>query len=201
MTSLQRDLNELRTMVINGQNNEIKNKIKEQIHIYNMFNNMLNQYRMEMDNIIMEYNKRSSSKNIIKCIDDDKKHTLLYDKNTDTYSFNINGTIIKGNIGNIFNTNDKNAYNVIECNNDDCKRIKCINDILHRNFFNTSWTYNINSNYTRNIGGKDTIIEDLNRMTLSEKKREYNLRASQLIHDILVLDKLIININDEEKNI
>ena len=33
MTSLQKDLSELRSMVINGQNNEIKNKIKEQINI------------------------------------------------------------------------------------------------------------------------------------------------------------------------
>lgn len=197
MTSLKKDLNELRNMIHNNHNNELKGKIKEQIHIYNMFNNMLDQYRTELNAIINEYNNKSNN-SIFKCMDDNMNNVIHYDKESDTYNVNINGSIIKGNIGNIYNYKDDEVKNTIECDYENCKRIKCIHNIHHRNFYNNSWTYNINNKHTRNIGGKNTIIEDLNRMSLKEKKQEYNLRSSQMIHDILILDKLIVNINDEE---
>ena len=138
MTSLQKDLSELRSMVINGQNNEIKNKIKEQINIYNIFNNMLNQYKLEMNSIIMEYNKKTQSKNVIKCINDNNKYNFIYDKNNNAYSININGIVIKGNLGKIYNINDKNIINTVVCNNSSCKRNKCIHNTLNRNYFNNS---------------------------------------------------------------
>lgn len=196
MTSLQKDLSELRSMVINGQNNEIKNKIKEQINIYNIFNNMLNQYKLEMNSIIMEYNKKTQSKNVIKCINDNNQYNFIYDKNNNAYSININGIIIKGNLGKIYNINDKNIINTVVCNNSSCKRNKCIHNILNRNYFNNSWTYNPSSKYARKIGGRDTLIEDLNRLSLQEKKYEYDLRSSQLIHDIIILTKLVNDIDE-----
>lgn len=196
MTSLQKDLSELRSMVINGQNNEIKNKIKEQINIYNIFNNMLNQYKLEMNSIIMEYNKKTQSKNVIKCINDNNQYNFIYDKNNNAYSININGIVIKGNLGKIYNINDKNIINTVVCNNSSCKRNKCIHNMLNRNYFNNSWTYNPSSKYARKIGGRDTLIEDLNRLSLQEKKYEYDLRSSQLIHDIIILTKLVNDIDE-----
>lgn len=196
MTSLQKDLSELRSMVINGQNNEIKNKIKEQINIYNIFNNMLNQYKLEMNSIIMEYNKKTQPKNVIKCINDNNQYNFIYDKNNNAYSININGIVIKGNLGKIYNINDKNIINTVVCNNSSCKRNKCIHNMLNRNYFNNSWTYNPSSKYARKIGGRDTLIEDLNRLSLQEKKYEYDLRSSQLIHDIIILTKLVNDIDE-----
>lgn len=196
MTSLQKDLSKLRSMVINGQNNEIKNKIKEQINIYNIFNNMLNQYKLEMNSIIMEYNKKTQSKNVIKCINDNNQYNFIYDKNNNAYSININGIVIKGNLGKIYNINDKNIINTVVCNNSSCKRNKCIHNMLNRNYFNNSWTYNPSSKYARKIGGRDTLIEDLNRLSLQEKKYEYDLRSSQLIHDIIILTKLVNDIDE-----
>lgn len=80
----------------------------------------------------------------------------------------------------------------------DAKKRKCLKNNQARNYYKSSWIYG-NNTINRQIGGKDTLETDLNRLTIEEKEKELSLRSSQLIHDILIFDKLVNNINDSKK--
>lgn len=144
-----------------------------------------------------------SNKNIDSII-----NTPIYFINeTKEYCFKINNNLIKGNIGNITDVNDKERTNF--CKNISCdgyfynKKCKFLHLNEVKNFPNYSWKY-INKNKmgkfnvtgssnnkviskydienTRHIGSLDSLNEDLVLSDENEKK----LRNSQLMHDILL---------------
>jgi len=140
-----------------------------------------------------------------KCLDTINNTPIYLIKETNEYCLKINNKLIKGNIGNITNNNEKiRKCNRVHCNQKYFKKNNCKfyhenNDI--RNFPTYSWTYNITNklgkikcynnsihihNYdlenTRFIGSLETLNEDLILTNISEKK----LRNKQLMHDILL---------------
>lgn len=206
MTSFKKDIEELEYHINNSQDfTIIQNKISSQIDIYNMCNSMVTHYKHSILSICDQYNNRNTkNKIVLENIDEDNAYLLLknnsikYDPVNDTHIIDINGNIISGNIGNIYSMNDPEANNILPCKIDGCKKRKCLKDIRVRNYFKSNWIYGNNIN-NRQIGGKDTLEIDLNRLTIEEKEKELSLRSSQLIHDILIFDKLVNNINDIKK--
>lgn len=134
---------------------------------------------------------------------------IYFINETKEYCFKINNNLIKGNIGNIINDNDKERERIQSCKNTSCKGLffnkKC--KFLHenevKNFPNYSWKY-INKNKmgklnvtgspnnkllskydvenTRHVGSLNSLNEDLVLSDINEKK----LRNQQLMHDILI---------------
>lgn len=206
MTSLKKDIEELKRHINNSNDfTTIQNKISSQIDIYNMCNSMITHYKHSIMDIIEQYNnKDTNTKIVLEHIDEDNAYLLLkhnnikYDSVNDTHIIDINGNIVSGNIGNIYSMNDPKANNILPCKMDGCKKRKCLKDTRVRNYYKSNWIYG-NSNMNRQIGGKDTLESDLNRLTIEEKEKELSLRSSQLIHDILIFDKLVNNINDSKK--
>ena len=115
------------------------------------------------------------------------------------YVLKINDIIIKGNIGNIYGTFDKNKMiKVYDCKYKNCNKLdKCsyyhIND--NRNFTNSSWIYtpdeyNKKNKYMRHVGNGSTLESDIYKLLKYDKKivkNEINTLTNQIMHDILVL--------------
>lgn len=128
---------------------------------------------------------------------------------TKEYCFKINNNLIKGNIGNIIDKNNKEKERTNFCKNTSCngefynKKCKFLHLNEVKNFPSYSWKY-INKNKmgkfnltgspnnktiskydvenTRHIGSLDSLNEDLVLSDINEKK----LRNRQLMHDILL---------------
>jgi hypothetical protein len=128
------------------------------------------------------------------------------------YAINIEGLIIKGNLGNIldyqsenttickYGINCKNFINLKKCNyyhepEDYIKMSREVPDEV-RNFTVGSWVYKKNksithnsklkNNYHRNVGSFDTLLDDLAMLKNINYNEEVNNREGQLIHDLLI---------------
>ena len=136
---------------------------------------------------------------------------LYYVKSLNQYAININGIIIKGNLGNIVNYTDNYSARCeygIYCksfkNKKECNYYHDPEDYIHhklsvpnivRNYTVGSWIY-CNKNkcktyYTRHIGSKDKLLTDLTTLKKSQYIEEVSIREGQLIHDLLIY--LILN--------
>lgn len=202
MGTLKEDIEELKRLINHSDDFDfIYNQIKSNIDIYNVCNSMLSHYKDALIEIVDGFNSKNENKIILENINQDnmyllhKNNIITYDSNTDQHMININGNIIKGNIGNLYSIKDPNAKNINVCNITNCKNNKCYHSNENRNYYNTHWMYG-NKKYNRKIGGKNTIEMDLNSMNIKDKKNELKLRESQLMHDILIYDKLYNSIND-----
>jgi hypothetical protein len=146
-----------------------------------------------------------SSKNIDSIINT----PIYFITETKEYCFKINNNLIKGNIGNIIDKNNKENERTNFCKNISCsgdfynKKCKFLHVNEVKKFPSYSWKY-INKNKmgkfnitgspnnktiskydvenTRHIGSLDSLNEDLVLSDINEKK----LRNSQLMHDILL---------------
>ena len=130
---------------------------------------------------------------------------LYWVKNIGQFAININGTLLRGNIGNIYNKTDAFKKNVRECRDyKKClSRVKPCNNFHDplkfnrpmpcRNFTNSSWLYTNDTRAAKNInmrhfGNRNTLSNDLSVIKYSKTyDREINTRLSQTIHDLLVL--------------
>jgi len=127
------------------------------------------------------------------------------------FAISINGTILRGNIGNIYEKNTASGmFNIKECRNyEKClkrkRRCKYFHDPLKikkmnaeakdpiRNFTNSSWLFtsspkNVKNINLRHIGNRNTLGNDLYLMKYDKTYPvEANSRFYQTMHDLLVL--------------
>ena len=131
---------------------------------------------------------------------------LYYVADIKQFAINIEGIVIRGNLGNI---SDYKAEGTAFCEyGTDCNSFKSKTDcpyyhdptdfIKHglpvpdkiKNFTTGSWIYSKKKNprtyFTRHIGSKDRLIVDINTLKLVQFREEVLNRESQLIHDLII---------------
>lgn len=132
--------------------------------------------------------------------------SLYYVNELKQFAINVEGIVIKGNLGNIVNYQQENS---VKCEyGPDCnsfvKNIKCsyyhdpedyikhnlpVSDCT-KNFTSGSWIYSkkktTKSYFARHIGSKDRIIHDLKTIKRTQFRDEIANRESQLMHDLLI---------------
>lgn len=161
----------------------------------------INESKMIVDNINLP----------IKIVDDLNQipiNNLFYIKSLNQYAINIEGVIIKGNLANIVEYKTKNSARCeygIECkslkNNINCNYYHDVEDFLKlnlkipddnyvRNYTAGSFLYCKNKKhknyYTRHIGSKDNLLQDLQSLKKIQFREEIYNREGQLIHDLLI---------------
>jgi hypothetical protein len=131
---------------------------------------------------------------------------LYYVKSIEQYAFNINGITISGNLANIVDYPHEQSARCeygIKCKSF-TKKVQCkyyhdYNDWLKlklpvpeqtRSFTRGSFLYTNSKKpscyFTRHIGNKETILQDLAMMKSRQYLDEINNREGQLIHDLLI---------------
>ena len=132
---------------------------------------------------------------------------IYYINSLKQYAINIEGVIIKGNIGNIMNYREKYTARCeygIKCKNFSNKKpceyyhepedyisvgIEVPDDNI-RNYTTGSWIYSTNKNphayYTRHIGSRDSLGYDLKMLNKIQYHEEIANREGQIIHDLLI---------------
>lgn len=131
---------------------------------------------------------------------------LYYVPKLNQYAINVNGVILKGNLGNLVEYQTENSARCeygVECRSF-TKKTKCpyYHDpedfIKHglpvpnttRSFTIGSWLYSKNRNprtyFTRHLGSKDRLIYDLHNLKKVQYREEISNREGQLIHDLLI---------------
>ena len=123
------------------------------------------------------------------------------------FAVNINGIIVRGNVGNIIKYTGKNTA-ICEYGNK-CKQLKnktnCeyyhdpkdyidnnipIDEPIIRNFTPGSWFYSSNKNcktyFTRHVGTLDNLEKDIADLKKLQFLDEVNTREHQLMHDLLI---------------
>lgn len=131
---------------------------------------------------------------------------IYYIRELKQYAININGVVIKGNLGNIVEYQTKYSARCdygIECKsfitgkpcnyyhepNDYIKLNLPIPDII-RNFTIGSFIYSRNlrckTYFTRHVGSYDTLAVDLQNLRKIQYREEISNREGQLIHDLLI---------------
>ncbi len=143
---------------------------------------------------------------IVENISDIPISNFYYINSLKQYAININGIIIKGNLGNIVDYKDKFSSRCeygAECKSfkknmlcsyyhdpeDFIKNGKPIPDI-ERNFTTGSWIYSKTKTpktyFCRHVGSKNRLIYDLNTLKRVQYREEISNREGQLIHDLLI---------------
>lgn len=131
---------------------------------------------------------------------------LYYVNSLKQFAFNINGIIVKGNLGNLVEYQTENSARCeygVECRSFE-KGIACpyYHDpedfIKHnlpvpnvtRNFTIGSWLYSKNKNprtyFTRHLGSKSRLAYDLSTLKKVQYREEISNREGQLMHDLLL---------------
>lgn len=129
---------------------------------------------------------------------------MYWVKDVQQFAISINGTILRGNIGNIYEKNDINKKNVRECKKYD----KCLSrdtpcnyfhdpiklkNTSYRNFMNNSWLYTdaprSSKNYNmRHFGNRNTLSNDIHLLKFDRTyKHEIRTRFFQTMHDLLII--------------
>lgn len=132
---------------------------------------------------------------------------LYYISELKQYAVNINGIILRGNLGNIVPYQTEHSANCeygTECKSfkknticpyyhdptDYIKLGKVPPDII-KNFTVGSWLYSQTKNprtyFTRHLGSKESLIHDLNTLKKVQYLEEISNREGQLIHDLIIL--------------
>jgi len=218
--------------IIKNKNKELfnvsVNKLKDKI-IYNNYDEKNDNY-VDYKSIIEEIDQKKHKEIInipvifVEDENDIKNSPIYYINNKKQFGIKINNNLLVGNIGNIYNKNDKQKVKTKKCNKLFCNKNDCFYYHDNRNFMNYSWihstsykipkTKKINGSYqittsdkynTRILGSRNTILEDLLYVDIHNEKE---LRNSQLMHDILIYQilgnysKLCINPNKiQEKDV
>jgi hypothetical protein len=200
---------------------DISNVITRLAHIKKKEIKTINPYPLENDHAVLRTLYSEEKKEIIdevniptrivNFIKDLPVSHLYYVESIKQYAININGIIIKGNLGNIVNYKDKYSSKCeygIHCksfkNNKQCNYYHDPEDYLHhklivpdivRNYTVGSWIYtnnkNINNYYTRHIGSKDKLAYDLSTLKKTQYIEEVYTREGQIMHDLLIY--LVLN--------
>jgi len=150
----------------------------------------------------------------VEVVDDlnDIPDTPLYWVNSlQQFALSINGTVLRGNIGNVYEKNTAlGMFNIKECRNyEKCmmkkRRCKYFHDPLKlkkmeaemkdpiRNFTNNSWLFttspkNAKNTNLRHIGNRNTLGNDLYLMRYDKTyPDEVSTRFYQTMHDLLIL--------------
>jgi hypothetical protein len=186
----------------------------------NLIYDTSNKHNLLCNNILVINNLNKLDNNLLLPIREVSNETeipnsfIYYITKYKQYAININGNIIRGNLGNILNYED---HNTINCKyGKECKNIsKCtyyhdpvdyIENKLEvknntRNYSNSNWIYNrINKvkifkqyNY-RLVGNGINLKEDIENLDEKLLIQEINNRRNQLIHDLLIYNILQINL-------
>jgi hypothetical protein len=129
---------------------------------------------------------------------------IYWIRSTRQFGVQINGVMLVGNIGSIYQSFSKSKMAVRECRSDMCKKKNC--RFFHdpnkttstrntiRNFTSASWIYTDSPMSRKNmgmrhIGNRNTLTGDLYAMKLAPKnsESEINRLLSQVMHDLLVV--------------
>ncbi len=142
----------------------------------------------------------------VKNINDIPASNLYFIEDLQQFAINIEGIIIKGNLGNIVPYQEENTtrceYGTM-CknfiNNKKCKYYHEPEDYLSlnlpistevRNFTNGSFMHCNNKKYknyyTRHVGSRNTLDFDIKSLQNTQYKEEIFNRSGQLIHDLLI---------------
>lgn len=136
---------------------------------------------------------------------------MYFVKNLGQFAINIEGIVIRGNLGNIVDYQCSNSVKCeygIECKSfakkKPCGYYHDPEDFIHhklplpntlRNFTVGSWIYSKTKSpktyFTRHMGSADRIIYDLNTLKRVQYREEISNREGQLVHDLLIY--LILN--------
>lgn len=133
-------------------------------------------------------------------------NNLYYVNNIKQFAININGVIIKGNLGNLVEYQTEQSAKCeygIDCKSfkknltcsyyhdpEDYIKLKQPVPAVTRNFTVGSWLYSKNkaprTYFTRHLGSKDRLNYDLNTLKKVQYREEISNREGQLIHDLLI---------------
>lgn len=143
---------------------------------------------------------------IVETLSDIPVTYMYYIPKLNQFALNVNGVILKGNLGNLVEYQTENSARCeygVECRSF-TKKIKCpyYHDpedfIKHnlpvpddvRSFTIGSWLYSKNRNprtyFTRHLGSKDSLSYDLHNLKKVQYREEISNREGQLIHDLLI---------------
>lgn len=128
-------------------------------------------------------------------------HPLYYIEKFKQFAINVNGVILRGNIGNI---EDYQGHKTARCEYGSCckslQNCKYYHDPTDykdnyveqvRNFTVGSFIFTRNNNpktyYARHIGSLDTLEQDIAKLKTRQFRDEINTRQDQLMHDLLIL--------------
>ena len=146
----------------------------------------------------------------VPCLDEIPDTSIYFIDDLKQFAISINGTILRGNIGNIYEKIQTYKRNVYECKNyEKCKnknklcnyfhdplKLKnygVVSNYLSRNFMNSSWLHTDSLKTMKNInlrhfGNKNTLCNDLKLIKYDRTyKREISTRFSQSMHDLLII--------------
>ena len=194
------------------------NKIADNIQIDFLKHEIVDPYPSENDCAILRvlYPLKEESKELLDGIvlpvrivqkaTDIPVSPIYYIRELKQYAININGVVIKGNLGNIteyqtkysarcdYSTECKSFITGKPCNyyhdvEDYVKLNLPIPDII-RNFTIGSFIYSRNlrpkTYFTRHVGSYDTLATDLQNLRKIQYREEISNREGQLIHDLLI---------------
>lgn len=145
---------------------------------------------------------------IVENLSDIPVSNLYYVNTLKQYAINIAGVTIKGGLANIVDYQTEKSARCeygIECKsfkkNGTCKYFHDSEDYIKlgisipengntRNFTIGSWLYSRNRRpktyFTRHIGSKDALLNDLSMLKKIQYREEISNREGQLIHDLLI---------------
>jgi len=130
---------------------------------------------------------------------------IHYVQDLDQYAINIEGTVLRGNIGTIYTRREDDHLHTTPCRSGRaCQKIgerkpcKFYHDPLHggpcrRNFHQMSWVYSTKKNdaHVRHFGNGPTLDEDVLALRAAGKlDAELERFEAQVMHDILVLCRI-----------
>jgi hypothetical protein len=173
-------------------------------------------YPTENDHTVLRFKYPEPSFNIIKDINIPVKYvektsdipvtSLYYNKELKQFCINVNGVIIKGNLGNIlsyknektvrcdYGSECKSLIKSIACKYyhepEDYKKLNMNIPDETRNFTVGSFIYtnnrSIKTYYARHVGNASTMEHDISMLKKVSYKEEIFNREGQLMHDLLV---------------
>lgn len=132
--------------------------------------------------------------------------SMYYVPKLNQFALNVNGVILKGNLGNLVEYQTENSARCeygVECKsfikNNKCPYYHDPEDFIKhglpvpdkpRSFTIGSWLYSKNKNprtyFTRHLGDKGRLIHDLHNLKSVQYREEISNREGQLIHDLLI---------------
>ena len=170
--------------------------------------NIIDPYPGDYDSFILRtlYNKScvNITKNIdlnvinVESINDIPVSNLYYIKNLEQFAINIDGVILRGNIGNI---TEKESNGSFICDyGKNCKNAECtfyhdpadkkVSKFQRRNFTVGSWIYSPNqkkkNGFCRHVGNYSSLDMDIANLKKMQYNNEIQNREHQTIHDILI---------------
>lgn len=134
-------------------------------------------------------------------LEDIPMHPLYYIEQYKQFAINVNGIILRGNIGNL---EEYQGHKTARCEYgaqctsiNNCKYYHDPTDYKKdivpqtRNFTVGSFIYTRNLNpktyYARHVGSLDTLEQDISKLKTRQFRDEMNTRQDQLMHDLLIL--------------